>query len=326
VAAEVLEEAGGPRARWNDQTPANGSHVRYGDAVTLRARVRDVSDIAQVRFRAYYPRWPQIEDDAVLTGFDPSTTWRQLAVCSAPGLDEDGFGSLCGWDGDARDARVTYVWDPLVSRAQPSAPWLPRARRAMTRAASRCVPVSLAVEVIDRAGHVHSEVSRLPTPSACDDAAAEAREGARLLYLDPLVPPRAPGMVAPPNWRPFKPRPSDRDDGIVRWRDRADNEDGYRIYARRAYFATDCEIEFGPLVLIEELAADTRRYAPRHAAIIRRTPVDLPDAPGVLTGYELYVAAFNEAGESSRLHAGTFQKERAIFCDTGLAPPPGLEP
>lgn len=326
VAAEVAAEPGRPRTRWNPRTPDSGTHVPFGETVTLRARVRDVSDIAQVRFRAWYPRWPQVGDSSELPRFDPASTWRQLAVCMAPGQEPSGIGSLCQWEGDGQDAKVTYVWDPQTARPQPSAPWLPRPSRAMTRSTTDCVPVSFAVEVIDRAGHVHSRVGRLPMPEACDDDRAEAVERALVLYLDPLVPPRAPRRLSSPNWRVFQPRPSDDDDGIVRWRDRADNEDGYRVYARRAYFAPDCSIELGPFVLIEELPANRGRYDPRHAAIIRRTPVDLPEAPGTLTGYQLYVAAWNEAGESQRVQVGSFSRERGFFCDTGLLPPPELEP
>jgi murein DD-endopeptidase MepM/ murein hydrolase activator NlpD len=325
VADEVIEEPGRPRARWNDKTPASGSHINFGDTIALRARVRDVTDIAQVRFRAYYPRWPQLEDSADLSSFDPATSWRELALCVPPWA-ADGIGNFCEWDGDANDAKVTFIWDPQQARAQASAPWLPRPEKAITRDMTECVPVSLAVEVIDGAGHVHSQVRELPRPSACDNRSAHGADGARVLYLDPLVPPRAPVRVTSPNWRLFKPGPGeDVDGGWVGWKDSANNESGYRVYARRVFFEEDCEIGKGPWVRIEDLPANTKRYQPKHNAIIRETPVTLPEAPGVLTGYELYVSAFNPAGESKRVHVGTFQKERGFFCDTGiLEPPPDL--
>ena len=71
VALEVAEEPGRPRARWSAKTAANGSHITFGDTVRLVARVRDASDIEQVRFRAYYPRWPQVDASRDLTSFRP---------------------------------------------------------------------------------------------------------------------------------------------------------------------------------------------------------------------------------------------------------------
>ena len=57
----------------------------------------------------------------------------------------------------------------------------------MTRSMDSCVPVSLAVEVVDRAGHVFSDIGDLPLPTVCDQRAIDRGDG-RVLYLDPLVP------------------------------------------------------------------------------------------------------------------------------------------
>jgi hypothetical protein len=328
VGLEAAEEPGRPRARWNDRTPASGTHVTFGETVRLVARVRDVTDIVQVRFRAWYPRWPQVDADADLPSFDPSTSWRELALCPAPLEGQRGFGSLCDWDGDARDARVSYVWDPQVAGNQPSAPWLPPATRAISRGSSRCVPVSLAVEVIDGAGHVYSQVGRLPLPSECDDDGAESVAGARVLYLDPLVPPRAPtprGRVEDRGWPPvYAPDPLK---GAIVWRDRSDNEDGFRVYARRSWLEADCSITDGPWQLVTTLPPDRERYRPNHRRVAESIEVPrIENVPGNLFRWEYAVSAYNEAGETRRLPVGGFVGGSESFCDPGLVPPPELEP
>ena len=328
AADEVVAEPGRPRARWHSKTPAHSSHIVFGDTVTLRARVRDVSDIAQVRFRAYYPRWPQVDASSDLTSFDPITSWRQLAVCAAPGEGQRGFGSLCEWKGDGQDAKVTYVWDPQAARAQPSAPWLPRARRAMTRGATACVPVSLAVEVIDKAGHVYSEIGSLPLPSECGERAIDRLDDARVLYLDPLVPPRAPtarGKVEDRGWPPvYGPDPLD---GAIVWRDRSNNEDGFRIYARRSWLETDCSISDGRWQLVTTLAPNKERYRPNHKKVVKAIKVPkIEGVPGHMNRWEYAVSAFNEAGETRLLPVGGFVGGSERFCDPGLVPPPELEP
>ncbi len=326
VSVEVAEEPGRPRARWNEKTPASGSHIRFGDTVRLVARVRDVTDISQVRFRAWYPRWPQVDAQDDLPSFDPATSWRELALCPAPLEGQRGFGSLCDWDGDTRDAKVSYVWDPQVARAQPSAPWLPRATRAITRGSSQCVPVSLAVEVIDRAGNVYSDIGRLPLPAECDGT-PDAGARARVLYLDPLVPPRDPepaGGLRARGWPPGTgPDPLD---GALVWRDRSDNEDGFTIYARRKWLETDCSIVVGPWREVATIAANRERYDPRHQQVLRsvRAP-RIEGVPGALDRLEYSVSAFNEAGETRLVRIGTFVG--GSECDTGLElPPPELEP
>lgn len=329
VGLEAAEEPGRPRARWNERTPASGSRVTFGDTVRLVARVRDATDIAQVRFRAWYPRWPQVSSDAERPSFDPATSWRELAVCAAPLEGQRGFGSLCDWDGDARDAKVSYIWDPQVARPQPTAPWLPRATRAITRDSSQCVPVSLAVEVIDRAGHVYSDIGRLPLPDRCDDTAGSAAQAApaRVLYLDPLVPPRPPetqGSVRARGWPPGT--GPDALDGALVWSDRSDNEDGFNIYARRKWLETDCSIVVGPWREIATVAANRESYQPRHQQVLRTVKAPtIEGVPGALDRLEYSVSAFNEAGETRLVRIGTFVG--GSECDTGLElPPPELEP
>jgi hypothetical protein len=325
--AAVTAGPGRPRARWNERTPASGGHVRYGRPVTLRARVRDTVDIAQVRFRAWSPRWPQLDPSRGLPSFEPDGTWRELAVCDAPGTVSRA-GNLCRWAGDARDARVTYRWDPTVAKPQPSAPWLPPARATTSRTQGSCVPVSLAVEVTDTAGHVRSEIERMPRPEGCDDAAAEAVDGARVLYLDPLVPPTAPasrGPVRERGWpRVYEPDPLK---GAIVWRDRSGNEDGFRIYARRHWFRPDCSIAMGPWRLVTTVAPNRERFRPNHKQV--RSMLPLPDAadegPGSMESWEYAVSAWNGAGETGLTRVGGFLGGSEAFCDPGLELPPGEE-
>jgi murein DD-endopeptidase MepM/ murein hydrolase activator NlpD len=328
AAAEVTEEPGRPRARWNDRTPAHASHVVFGEPIDLVARVLDVTDISEVRFRAYYPAWPRVPGSSALDSFDPRTAWRQLGVCRPAGRGErDASG--CRWNGSRQDAIVTLTWDPSVAPPEPSAPWLPRARAAMTRAATECVPVSLAVEVIDGAGHAFSEIGDLPLPAACDERAVDRSEAGRVLYLDPLVPPRAPAPrfeVVDRPWPP--PDQTDPLQGDIVWRDRSDNEDGFRIHARRTWFEPDCSIVDGPWQLVTEAPPDTRRYRPQHARVSRSIEApEIEGVPGAMDRWEYAVSAFNEAGETQRVRVGGFFRGEEPFCDPGLdAPPPGEEP
>jgi heat shock protein HslJ len=106
---------------------------------------------------------------------------------------------------------------------------------------------------------------------------------------------------------------------VVRWRDRADDEDGYRVYARRGF----CELRPGAdpnqaldeddfrrsrtkAVLIDELPADTTRYRPDHEGIDAALPV-VPESPYSNDEfYDLYVAAFNDAGETKPVRVASF--------------------
>jgi hypothetical protein len=326
TARAIKEEPGRPRARWSARTPAHGSHIVFGEPIDLVARVVDVTDISQVRFRAHYPGWPRLPGSASLGSFDPRTAWRQLGVCR-PQARGERTGSPCRWNAGRRQTLVVFTWDPTAAPAQPSAPWLPRARPAMTRAETECVPVSLAVEVIDGAGHVYSEIGDLPLPVDCEERTGGRRRTGRVLYLDPLVPPRAPAarfeLVARP-WPPVG--QTDPLDGDILWRDRSNNEEGFRIYARRSWFDRDCKIRNGRWQLVTEVPADTRRYHPLNARVARSLEApDIKGVPGFMDRWEYSVSAFNEVGETRRVRVGGFFRGDAPYCGPGLEPPPDEE-
>jgi hypothetical protein len=196
----------------------------------------------------------------------------------------------------------------------------------MTQASTACVPVSLAVEVVDTAGHVWSQVDALPAPARCDVRAVSRDRSARVVYLDPLVRPRAPaarGEVTDRGWPAvYEPDPLD---GAIVWRDRSDNEDGFNVYIRRSWLLPTCDVRHSGWRLVTDVAADTQRYRPRHNRA--RRLIDVPriaDVPGSLDRWEYAVTAFNEAGETERVRVGGFVGGSEAFCDPGLEPPPDL--
>ncbi len=328
TSTEISEDPGRPRASWMGKTPEHASHVAYGQPLTLVARVRDVTDVTEVRFRAYYPAWPRPASSAGLTSFRPRTTWRQLARCTPPRGANLGKvpGTPCRWIGDSLDAAVSFTWDPTTAPPAVNAPWLPRARQAITRDATECVPVSLAVEVVDAAGHVASRIGRLPVPAECDEPSVDRARNARVLYLDPLVPPEPPapkGEVVDRGWPPVY--AADPLDGAIVWKDRSDNEDGFRVYARRSWFEVDCTITNGPWELVKELPPDTKTYRPQHTKVTRSIEVPvIKGVPGTMVRWEYAVTAFNQAEETKKVPVGGFIGGSEAFCDPGLEPPPEL--
>ena len=326
-AVEAGTDAGRPRVNWTKQTPAHSTHIPYGEAVTLSARVRDAADIQEVRFRAYYPSWPRARSSQAFDSFDPRTTWRLVAVCRPPGASGvPPRARGCDWNGDANDAVVSFDWQPTQVENEAPAPWQPRVRTASGSGITSCVPVSLAVEVIDSAGHYRASIQRGLAPAKCDLRGVDRREDARVIYLDPFAPPDAPrtrGKVEDRGWPPvYAPDPLG---GAIVWRDRSNNEQGFRIYARRSWLQPDCSITNGRWRLIDTVAADTERYRPRHQRVVRDIPVPtIPDVPGNLTRWEYAVSAYNEAGESALVPVGGFIGGSEAYCDQGLEPPPDL--
>jgi Peptidase family M23 len=326
-AGSVADDAGRPRIAWTRQTAAHSAHIAYGDPVKLSARVRDVADVREVRFRAYYPDWPRVRSSQAFDSFDPKKTWRLLAVCRPPGVSgEPSRTRGCTWDGDSNAAVVSYDWQPTQVEDVEAAPWLPRVRAASGTGITQCVPVSLLAEVLDEAGHYGSSVVRGLTPAKCDQRGVDRNDAARVVYLDPFAPPLAPrtrGKVDDRGWPPvYAPDPLE---GAIVWRDRSNNEDGFRIYARRSWLQADCSITNGKWRPIDTVAPDTRRYRPRHNKVVRDIPVPtIPNVPGNLVRWEYAVSSYNSAGESVLVPVGGFIGGSEAYCDQGLEPPPDL--
>jgi hypothetical protein len=140
------------------------------------------------------------------------------------------------------------------------------------------------------------------------------------------VKPKAPKATGNTDAR-FTVRDPDPDRGLVKWRDRATNEDGYRLYAKRVYCALADGVEPNQLhdredftqvrskfVRVGKTDADATRFRPVHQKIRAK----LPEIPGQQYGsgeiYELYSAAFNEAGESKRVLVGTYITTPEFMC------------
>jgi heat shock protein HslJ len=119
----------------------------------------------------------------------------------------------------------------------------------------------------------------------------------------------------------------DQERGLVTWRDRSADEDGFRVYARRIY----CGLKAGAdpsqalseedftekrsrFVRVASLPADATRFRPRHAAIMERLPPQPIPRYGTGAAYDLYVAAHNEAGESERTPVGSYTVTPEWFC------------
>lgn len=138
--------------------------------------------------------------------------------------------------------------------------------------------------------------------------------------------PRAPRATGQTDAR-FTVRDPDPDRGLVTWKDRASDEDGYRIYARRIYCGLvpgadpnqpldtdDFTQRRSRFVRVGKVAADAEQYRPVHQNVRQK----LPEIPGQQYGsgeiYELYSAAFNEAGESKRVLVGTYITTPEFMC------------
>jgi heat shock protein HslJ len=120
---------------------------------------------------------------------------------------------------------------------------------------------------------------------------------------------------------------ADKNREVVRWRDRVDDEAGYHIYARRGYCQLkpgidpnqaldegDFRLARGKAVRIDRLPADTTRYRPDHQAIDDALP-EMPVSPYSNDQfYDLYVAAFDDVGESKRVRVASFYLTPEFNC------------
>jgi heat shock protein HslJ len=118
--------------------------------------------------------------------------------------------------------------------------------------------------------------------------------------------PRVAGEVE----RQFAEQGADPERGLVAWEDRADDESGYNVHARRI----QCVRRKGNIVerpsdwvRIDRVAADTEQYRPVHADVNDNVEAQITDpllGRGAL--YEVAVSAFNDAGKSKKKLVGAY--------------------
>jgi heat shock protein HslJ len=192
--------------------------------------------------------------------------------------------------------------------------------------------VALRAELGDLQGRVEALEAGGGEQAGGGDDGADAQPGGGSEQASAPRRPRSRGKVETtfPAWlRENKPieEVEDPNREIVRWRDRANDEDGYRVYARRGY----CELRPGTnpnqdldegdfrlarnkARLIEDLPAGTDRYRPDHAAIDAMLPA-APSSPYSNDQfYDVLVTAFNEAGESRRVKVASFYLTPEFRC------------
>lgn len=119
-----------------------------------------------------------------------------------------------------------------------------------------------------------------------------------------------------PDWmrdefRPEADRSEEKNREVAKWQDKAKDETGYKVYARRRF----CELKSdadpareltqkdfmkgrGENVQIDELPADTSSYRPDHAAIDAALPAAPVSDFSQDQFYDLLVSAYNDVGES----------------------------
>lgn len=128
--------------------------------------------------------------------------------------------------------------------------------------------------------------------------------------------PKARGEVTRVFPDPLFPEPGPN---TVRWRDKADNEDGYRVYIRRI----DCVLAPGldpdelhdpgdfieqpsRWIRVDSVPANKTRYVVQHREMWDQLPPQTQPLYGRGALYEVSVAAHNAAGKSSRTNVGAF--------------------
>lgn len=117
--------------------------------------------------------------------------------------------------------------------------------------------------------------------------------------------------------RQFAERGEDPDRGLVTWRDRAKNEEGYRVYARRI----QCVVKNGQpteqpskWVRVSSLPANAEEYRPRHRVILGQIAPQATPVVGSGTLYEVAVAPYNSAGSAKRTVVGAYFTDPEYSC------------
>ncbi len=300
TAVDLDEDAQAPSGSWAAATSRRASHIGFGQRVDIAVQARDDSRLREVRLLARYDDWPA-RKGGKFRGLDPRKTWRLLAVCRPPAdSGVPGTTKGCTWNGDGRAATVSYRWRPDVADKRGAAPWLPPARAAISLGAARCVPVTLAFQVIDASGRFHAPRGKVA--KRCD---AKASGLGRTVYLDPVTKPAAPTaakLVCT----------VDAELGCVKyrldWKHPSADETGLRIYMENFDYVPNegaCKVttRTGPWLLATVPAGSSTwavAYPKLYAAVDKALGKD-----ETVVDARLSVSATNAAGESPRAKAST---------------------
>jgi hypothetical protein len=313
-AIDVNDKAGLPTASWASTTTPDRSHVFLGRPVSLAVQARGPAGLREVRFLVRYQDWPVKRALARFPGLEPDKDWRILAVCRPPGVrGEPRTTKGCQWNGDARRATVTYLWDPAIAERSPLVPWLPPGRAAIGEKSQECVPTTFTYEVYDAAGHQALE-PRGRIAFKCD---ARGPLLGRNVSIDPLRPPATPAAVT---LTCAVQEELGCAEYALTWRDTSPNEEGFRVYAESAEYlakgwpACRFKVQSGPW-LLATLKPGTKRWRPDYASSAKVLQRALgKDRPWL--SYGLSVSAFNKAGESPRTKAtgGQVFAPGDVFC------------
>jgi heat shock protein HslJ len=109
--------------------------------------------------------------------------------------------------------------------------------------------------------------------------------------------------------RQFAELGDDPERGLVEWNDEADDEDGYRVFARRIQCVRkggEVVEQPSPWVRVARLPASAERYQPRHDEIVSVIEPQKKQVVGSGALYEVGVSAFNEAGQSDKVVVGAY--------------------
>jgi len=309
TAIDLDEDQGDPEGRWARSSTKDGSQIQFGGKVTLVAKVSDDVPIREVRFNAYYPDWARPKSARRLDGFDPRSTWRIIAVCRPSGTrGEPTRTKGCKWDGSARNATVTFTWNPIKPALKKPAPWQPLVQVPMNEQSDQCVPVSFSFDVFDAGGYRRQAAAGAKRVEPC--RGRTAKQG-KVVNLQPMRPPAAPAtvrLICPSRSVRTACVVEDSDAVTLQWQDRSNNETGFSIYARGSGLAGS---ELCTVAHPQERYTRWVRIAtlPPGATSWRTSKASALQAAGVSRGAgsaslhspsaHLRVASFNSIGQSA---------------------------
>lgn len=302
-AIDIVEDAEVPTAAWGPRTTRDRKHVPFGRPVHVAVEASDDGGLRELRLLAMHDDWAQ-QGAGGFPEFDAASTWRVLAVCRPAGIiGVPGQTQDCEWDGDDRDATVAFRWRPKKAEQRGRAPWLPPADAAISRSDTRCVPVALAFEVVDSAGH-HLVSTEGDVATSCG---ADASSLGRTVYLDPLEPPAEPTdarvrCTKRPEIKAYCLR------NVLSWTHPAPRDVDFRIFLESVTWIAGSdgpcryETQEGPWLLAID-PSSSMRWTVDYDKLNAVVEAAIGERARLATTHELAVAAFDSGGQSTRRKA-----------------------